>query len=167
MDEGYIYVFGHYSNESYLKIGRTVDLAERLNKWNRSCYRTHLYKRDETNGKIKVPHVKRVEKIIHTELKNMRHMVKCDPCGGHHNEWFKVNEADVFSVIKKWEEWILKRSYVERAAETWTLSTTALENLENVVTDLPGIKSSQQESGKPVTNIPSLSQLKEESEEEE
>jgi hypothetical protein len=58
----------------------------------------------------KVPHVNRVERLIHLELAEQRIKKKCDACGREHREWFEVEASregvkKVDEVVKRWVEW--------------------------------------------------------------
>lgn len=116
---GYIYAFEHYSNRSYVKIGYTIDLARRLDQWNRRCCRTHVYERQGTP--IRIPHVSRVEKLIHRELKEVRRKTECSKCDKEHDEWFEISIENAIKVIKRWEEWILQAPYEPGFNERWSL----------------------------------------------
>ena len=59
-----------------------------------------------------MPHVHRVERLIHLELGDIkaRDLGKCPDCGKEHREWFEV-PADKASLkrvddcIRRWVEW--------------------------------------------------------------
>lgn len=119
-----------------LKIGRTSNVQRRLNEWSRQCshhltlIRYYPYTPstpspaglqpggNQENGSAalkpgrKVPHVHRVERLIHLELGDVRvrDMVRCQECGKEHREWFEV-PADkqalkrVDECIRRWVEW--------------------------------------------------------------
>lgn len=116
-----------------LKIGRTSNVQRRLNEWTRQCshdltlIRYYPYTpsapsparqgagRHSSPGLQagrKVPHVHRVERLIHLELADIkaRDLGKCADCGKEHREWFEV-PADKASLkrvddcIRRWVEW--------------------------------------------------------------
>ncbi|KAH1918039.1 hypothetical protein KXW12_005338 [Aspergillus fumigatus] len=119
-----------------LKIGRTSNVQRRLNEWSRQCshhltlIRYYPYTPstpspaglqsggNQENGSAalkpgrKVPHVHRVERLIHLELGDVRvrDMGRCQECGKEHREWFEV-PADkqalkrVDECIRRWVEW--------------------------------------------------------------
>ena len=58
----------------------------------------------------KVPHVHRVERLIHIELSDQRVLHQCKACGKEHREWFEVEATRkgvkfVDAVIKRWVTW--------------------------------------------------------------
>ncbi|KAJ5759816.1 hypothetical protein N7520_006972 [Penicillium odoratum] len=60
----------------------------------------------------KVPHVHRVERLIHLELADirMRDLGRCSECGKEHREWFEVEAAKealrkVDECIRRWISW--------------------------------------------------------------
>lgn len=132
--QGYIYIFGHYSNPEIRKIGFTERRPdERLKEWNHSCRRTHSY--HSTAWAYSVPHAKRVEKLIHAELQDRRRMIPCTACKtrsqlAHHREWFEGSVAELEEVIKKWVRWIQTEPYEQTPDSVWRLK-------EQVLLDLP------------------------------
>ncbi|KAJ5689415.1 hypothetical protein N7462_003807 [Penicillium macrosclerotiorum] len=125
-----------------LKIGRTSNVHRRLAEWTRQCShdltliryypytpssstssspaRAPLPVRDAGNraplsslvpGR-KVPHVHRVERLIHLELGDLRirDLGRCSECGKEHREWFEV-EAEkealrrVDECVRRWVSW--------------------------------------------------------------
>ncbi|EAW12817.1 uncharacterized protein ACLA_012450 [Aspergillus clavatus NRRL 1] len=121
-----------------LKIGRTSNVQRRLNEWTRQCS-NHLTLirycpytpstpspspspgqlqpgRDRANSSAKagrkVPHVHRVERLIHLELGDVkiRDLGPCAECGKEHREWFEVAAEkqalkQVDECIRRWVEW--------------------------------------------------------------
>jgi hypothetical protein len=60
----------------------------------------------------KVPHVHRVERLIHLELGDVRvrDLGRCEECGKEHREWFEVSAEKqalkrVDECIRRWVEW--------------------------------------------------------------
>ncbi|OJJ02188.1 hypothetical protein ASPVEDRAFT_131427 [Aspergillus versicolor CBS 583.65] len=112
-----------------LKIGRTNNITRRLNEWTRQCsnhltlIRYYPYTSSSRRGKgqgvgkglepgRKVPHVHRVERLIHIELADIRarDLGQCPECGKEHREWFEVAaERDslkrVDECIRRWVRW--------------------------------------------------------------
>lgn len=112
-----------------LKIGRTSNVTRRLNEWTRQCsnhltliryypYTCSSDRRTEKGHKAgielgrKVPHVHRVERLIHLELADMRarHLGNCQECGKEHREWFEVAAERkalkrVDECIRRWVRW--------------------------------------------------------------
>ncbi|KAL4935686.1 meiotically up-regulated gene 113-domain-containing protein [Aspergillus oleicola] len=111
-----------------LKIGRTSNVTRRLNEWSKQCsnnltlirYYPYTPGRGADGGRSgaklhpgrKVPHVHRVERLIHLELAEIRirDMGACPECGKEHREWFEV-EANrealkrVDACIRRWVRW--------------------------------------------------------------
>lgn len=119
-----------------LKIGRTSNVHRRLVEWTRQCshdltlIRYYPYtpsssanasparvppSRPQAVSSVsggKVPHVHRVERLIHLELANLRirDLGQCTECGKEHREWFEVEahkEAlrKVDECIRRWIAW--------------------------------------------------------------
>ena len=113
---GYIYVYSLESISPEIsklrKIGSTErPVKERVTLWNRKCkHRTKMtYPIDES---ILVPHVRRLESIIHAELKDYRGRLEGCACGmTHHREWFDAPDDLILAVIDKWTEWMLRYPY--------------------------------------------------------
>ena len=58
----------------------------------------------------KVPHARKVERLIHLELSEKRVKRSCETCGKEHREWFEVEGtregvASVDGVVKRWVAW--------------------------------------------------------------
>ncbi|KAF2841395.1 DUF1766-domain-containing protein [Patellaria atrata CBS 101060] len=68
-----------------------------------------------TQGQVRrVPHVHRVERLIHIELGDKRVKQSCDTCGKEHREWFEVEASGdgvrtVDEVIRRWVSWAENR----------------------------------------------------------
>ncbi|KAJ5881921.1 uncharacterized protein N7529_000593 [Penicillium soppii] len=122
-----------------LKIGRTSNVHRRMAEWTRQCSYdltliryypyTHTVSGSSSparvpskNGKSqplakmvpgrKVPHVHRVERLIHLELDalRIRDLGQCPECGKEHQEWFEVEAAkeslrSVDECIRRWISW--------------------------------------------------------------
>ncbi|KAJ5787132.1 hypothetical protein N7457_002122 [Penicillium paradoxum] len=122
-----------------LKIGRTSNVHRRLAEWTRQCsydltlIRYYPYTPSSSSSSParvppsqgpnqapsaslvagrKVPHVHRVERLIHLELASLRvrDLGQCPECGKEHREWFEV-EAEKESLrrvdecIRRWVTW--------------------------------------------------------------
>jgi Meiotically up-regulated gene 113 len=119
-----------------LKIGRTSNVHRRLNEWSKQCshnltlIRYYPYttlspspspspsparrpdsETSQGQGR-RVPHVHRVERLIHIELADQR--VKgegpCSQCGKEHREWFELNATKealkrVDDCVRRWVSW--------------------------------------------------------------
>ncbi|KAL3471403.1 meiotically up-regulated gene 113-domain-containing protein [Aspergillus californicus] len=110
-----------------LKIGRTSNVHRRLNEWTRQCSNhitliryypyTSSSERRQGQGQVlepgrKVPHIHRVERLIHIELADirMRDLGACPECGKEHREWFEVSAERaalkrVDECIRRWVRW--------------------------------------------------------------
>ncbi|CAI7586127.1 unnamed protein product [Penicillium bialowiezense] len=122
-----------------LKIGRTNNIHRRMAEWTQQCsydltlIRYYPYKHAPaasssparvpvTHGKSqslagmvpgrKVPHVHKVERLIHLELAalRVRDLGQCPECGKEHREWFEVEAAkeslrSVDECIRRWISW--------------------------------------------------------------
>ncbi|CAP99224.1 Pc22g19360 [Penicillium rubens Wisconsin 54-1255] len=122
-----------------LKIGRTSNVHRRLAEWSKQCSYdltliryypytpsssassparvppSHSRNRAPSASSVpgrKVPHVHRVERLIHLELaaQRVRDLGQCPECGKEHREWFEV-EAEKESLrrvdecIRRWVSW--------------------------------------------------------------
>ncbi|ERF68359.1 hypothetical protein EPUS_06775 [Endocarpon pusillum Z07020] len=108
-----------------LKIGRAENVHRRLSQWSKQCsynitlIRYYPYKpsrsppqSDRSVLPRKVPHVHRVERLIHVELseKRVTEQGACENCGREHREWFEVEASReglraVDEVIRRWVGW--------------------------------------------------------------
>lgn len=131
MKEGFIYIFWDEGNFGFIKIGRTNDLERRLKEWNK-CKSTHSYHPSSRDGRLlKVPHVQRVERLIHIELTNIRKKRACDTCKNTrtHTEWFALSEAKAVEVFQKWRGWILQEPYEENDEGKWVIRPEMLNTI--------------------------------------
>jgi hypothetical protein len=131
---GFIYLFWDKKHFGKLKIGRTKDLKQRLDEWNRKCKREHAYHPAISRGELpKIPHVSRVERLIHTELKDQREEMACASCGVKHREWFGVSDALALKVFQKWQDWITQEPYTfDARTGEWVLRPDMMETLSQV-----------------------------------
>ncbi|OJI88998.1 hypothetical protein ASPTUDRAFT_60784 [Aspergillus tubingensis CBS 134.48] len=105
-----------------LKIGRANNVQRRLNEWSRQCghhltlIRYYPYTPSTPTATLvpgrKVPHVHRVERLIHLELGDVRirDLGKCPDCGREHREWFEITAEKsslkrVDDCIRRWVKW--------------------------------------------------------------
>ena len=117
-----------------LKIGRTNDLERRLKEWNQDCGRTHAYHPAIVRGELpEIPHVSRVERLIHLELKDCRKQRFCANCNKNHQEWFKVAYALALEVFQKWQKWIVQKPYaLDARTGEWVLRPEMMDTLSQV-----------------------------------
>lgn len=67
-----------------------------------------------------MPHAKRLESIIHTELQSCRKVQSCPKCCKDHREWFAVSHAESREVLTRWSTWILQQPYVDgKLTDEW------------------------------------------------
>lgn len=111
--QGQIYVYRHHLDFGLVKIGHTIDVEARLSDWTKQCG----YEIDECKDLLQniyrlAPHTKRLEQLIHAELKRKRfEVVKCEHCGKKHVEWFQVSSIEAQKIVKKWTLWMQRGPY--------------------------------------------------------
>ena len=100
-----------------LKIGRAANVHRRLNQWTKQCnqnitlIRYYPYASSAGAPPRQVPHVHRVERLIHIEMaeKRVQHGL-CAECGREHREWFEVEASRiglkaVDECVRRWVGW--------------------------------------------------------------
>ncbi|KAF2191822.1 DUF1766-domain-containing protein [Zopfia rhizophila CBS 207.26] len=133
LKRGFIYIFWLKGVFGYVKIGFAADPEKRLKGWNKGCKETYeFHEASYKNELIEVPHVHRVERLIHTELKDARMQMKCKGCDKTHREWFQVTEAHAIKVFQKWKDWILQHPYEEDEFGEWKLKPSFRSQLHKV-----------------------------------
>jgi len=92
------------STPGFVKIGLTkVSVQDRFRNIQRECgYTPHLvYSLND------VPHIYRVEMLVHYELvRNWRVEKRCDGCNRQHKEWFDVDTDTAVKAARQWCEWM-------------------------------------------------------------
>ncbi len=107
-----------------LKIGRAANIHRRLSQWTKQCgqnitliryypYSPSQKQRQSSSSTPprKVPHVHRVERLIHLELSEKRAQKdSCEHCGREHREWFEVDASKkglmgVDELVRRWVGW--------------------------------------------------------------
>jgi hypothetical protein len=147
--EGFIYIFWDNKNFGKLKIGLTNNLERRLKEWDRKCKRKHSYHPNSGNGLVTIPHVPRVEKLIHTELKEFRKKRRCEGCGQTHKEWFDIEEAHAVKVARKWQEWFMRKPYIfNEGVQQWVLKQEMADELDQICEPLPRVKATPKQPRK-------------------
>jgi predicted Fe-S protein YdhL (DUF1289 family) len=130
---GFIYMFWDQQTFGMIKVGRTVDLEQRLKQWNAQCKMTHYYHQYSQDGEpSKIPHCQRIEKLLHIELSNYRKKRICDGCGRTHIEWFDISAERAKKVYRKWQDWIMQEPYAQDDTGNWTLRPDMLGTLREV-----------------------------------
>jgi len=67
-----------------------------------------------------IPHAKRIETIIHTELVAKRKIQVCGQCGQKHGEWFTISHAESREVVTRWSRWVFRQPYLEgKLSDEW------------------------------------------------
>jgi T5orf172 domain len=147
--QGIIYMYWLTGQFGFVKIGKTSgeSTSTRLEDWRNKCgYPVEEHIRGEAEDVVTLPHVYRVEALVHAELNNLRlKETECKKCSETkttrernklkkmglpvdnqkvwhvgHNEWFQVSPDHAKKVIKKWSDWILTKPYELRGG-AWLL----------------------------------------------
>lgn len=115
---GYIYILRsqRFSTLAELKIGFSKYHPEhRAHQLARCLYNPEIVAHTQF-----LPHAKRVESIIHTELTPYRKVQFCGQCQRNHQEWFTISHIDARDVVKRWSRWMLQRPYMNGTlAQPW------------------------------------------------
>lgn len=101
---GILYLFNRPSSPGFVKIGLTTkSVQERFYGIQRDCeYRPRLIESFDN-----VPHIYRVEKLVHYELiRQWRTEKKCEGCSRQHVEWFETNISHAVNTARQWVEWM-------------------------------------------------------------
>ena len=136
---GYIYAFWNRASFGYYKIGlTTLKVNLRLEQWIRQCKHDaeKVYPPIEDLTAL-VPHVRRVEKLIHAELRRSRLQEKrCPGCGKSHVEWFTgFSHGKLTATIQKWIKWMRSKPYRLRKGN-WKLSKAGEESLRGLCKEM-------------------------------
>ena len=129
LKSGSIYIFWLKGiSFGHLKIGRSKHPHKRIQEWNKQCKHEHVFVKDM----IKVPHVSRVERLIHQELKDIRKSMKCAGCKAEHREWFEISESNARRVVEKWQNWIQQHPYEKDQTGKWTLKPSLRTTIADI-----------------------------------
>lgn len=102
----------------FLKIGRAVNVHQRLVQWKKQCeYEISLLRSypHERSVPAPVPNVVKVERLIHLHLEMQGQRVKKEcRCGTEHKEWFEVEAnaravREVDEIVRGWVRWSEQR----------------------------------------------------------
>jgi hypothetical protein len=134
--KGILYMYWATGNFGFVKIGKTSgpSTVKRLDKWRRDCgHPIEEHTRGEAEVAVQLPHVYRVEALVHAELNDSRlREIACKKCSERktrkkgrecivsHQEWFRASPDHAQKVIKKWSDWMLTNPYEECNGE-WRL----------------------------------------------
>ncbi|KAL3451520.1 meiotically up-regulated gene 113-domain-containing protein [Aspergillus insuetus] len=138
---GHIYIYQCTGKFGYYKVGSTTDLAPRLQTWEKQCGRELMsyFPRSE-DDLLPIPHISRVERLIHAELAQYRRReesCKSTTCGKAHQEWFQVDEQHALRVVRKWIAWMRKEPYVQiSGGSTWVLDVHRVGSIKEICTPL-------------------------------
>lgn len=144
-DSGFIYVLTHHSTPGYRKIGYSNNVERRRKQWDLDCGRHHARESLPEDGYVL--HARRVEKLIHAELKDVRMKAKCDRCEAGHCEWFEVTEEHLRKVFVKWKTWINQRPYAQDVGSIWRLNADMIAHLKKDCEPLKIEKNIKRRSG--------------------
>lgn len=148
LDSKYLYVYWSPGNFGYIKIGATDDVSKRLQGWEDKCKHDVREHRQQTSGeRIVVKHAHRVERLVHTELKEVRYEeIGCKGCGGRHIEWFQTGPENAASIIKKYSDWTATDPYqFHQSTSSWRLDMSRRDEIEELCKPLT-FKTSKTES---------------------
>ena len=104
LQSGILYLYTRSSSPGFVKIGlTTVSIQSRFNAWSRECGYTPLLADSFDN----VPHIYRVEQLVHFELaKHWRVEKQCQKCSRQHREWFEITTEEAVRIAGLWAEWM-------------------------------------------------------------
>ncbi|MCJ1432491.1 hypothetical protein MMC27_001848 [Xylographa pallens] len=129
----YVYVASEGERE-YRKIGATIKTPEiRLNRCRKDCrLDVKLVYPEKNEDLVPIEHVFRLERFVHTELKDYRLKKFRCRCNKNHQEWSQAPHALIVAVIRKWTAWLQLEPY-EKVGAYWQLKS-GFHNLEDVCT---------------------------------
>lgn len=130
LEAKYFYIFWTVGAFGYIKIGIANDVSQRLTDW-RKC--THdieerLQKPEPSASagdgeqRVVANHAYRVEKLVQTELREVRVQHNCTVCAKRHVEWFATQAEHAAKVVKKYVDFMATRPYrFSEDSEKWVL----------------------------------------------
>ena len=132
--EGFIYIYWFPGNFGHLKIGVTTrSPEERLREWQKQCGHDPIliYPAAEED-RVMIPHVYRVEKLVHAQLRDVRRKeTRCEKCEKCHREWFEGPAKVAIATVKRWSAWISDEPYKLQGG-VWRLSPIHKKNLNTL-----------------------------------
>ncbi len=133
INSGVIYIYWFPGNFGHLKIGVTTRaVEERLKEWRKKCgHRPLLVYPDLLVDRQPVPHIFRVEALVHAELRNCRKTEQCKACKTNHKEWFEKSLGDATAAVKKWSAWMRTAPYMEEVISDWDEATETIVSRSN------------------------------------
>ncbi|MCJ1295130.1 hypothetical protein MMC34_006691 [Xylographa carneopallida] len=133
---GFLYIYSTTGDIGTRKIGLTKheNIEVRFKAWRKCGQVVNLvYPKKEYQAPFE--HVYRLERLVHTELKNFRLKKTRCICGKTHVEWSHAPDALITAVILKWGKWLDSKPY-EKVGDNWQLKD-GFFNLEDVCTPCP------------------------------
>ncbi|ETN37534.1 uncharacterized protein HMPREF1541_07156 [Cyphellophora europaea CBS 101466] len=142
--DGFLYVYWKQGTFGLIKIGYTTKTtAKRLQQWQRECgHDAQGCGLGDKSLQLRVRNVRRLEGLVHTELKQYRVRQRrgsC-PCGKAHIEWFDVDINHAMAVIRKWTAWLHEEERYQ-TCEPWALLNSAESVLDKLCEPLPAPES--------------------------
>ena len=150
--KGIIYMYWVTGNFGLVKIGKTSgpSTAKRLDKWRRDCgHPIEEHTRGEAEVAVQLPHVYRVEALVHAELNDSRvREIACKKCSERktlkegrecivsHEEWFCASPDHAQKVITKWSDWMLTDPYEECNGEWRLRKTISVHKIDELCTPI-------------------------------
>ena len=130
--EGYIYIYNFPGNFGHVKIGVTSKSPEeRLQCWQKQCGHVPelLFPKTE-DDLVPMPHVYRVEKLVHAQLRNYRKKeLQCRKCRKSHVEWFESSVPEAIAAARRWSIWIREKPYEKGTTGDWVLAKSQKEKI--------------------------------------
>lgn len=122
LNSKYLYTFWYLGTFGHVKIGVSDNVPDRLRSWGQQCKHVVQELVEGAGERSPVQHAYRIEKLIQTELREVRlKQIDCS-CGGSHIEWFSVGAAHVAKVIKKYSDWAATNPYqLDKQSGQWVL----------------------------------------------
>lgn len=120
--DGFIYIYWFEGNFGHIKIGvTTLSPEERLKKWENQCgHVPRLEYPKPSEERQRIPHVFRVEALVHAQLQRCRRReLNCKNCGRSHKEWFECAPAEAIAAVKKWAMWMKTEPYEMSTTQVW------------------------------------------------
>ncbi|MCJ1391669.1 hypothetical protein MMC18_004534 [Xylographa bjoerkii] len=127
---GFLYVYSTNGDFGSRKIGVTAQkdgIDGRLKGWRSQCKADVNLVYPKEGEPVLLKHVYRLEKLVHTELKNYR-IGKCNGCcrTKKHIEWSLASDALIVAVIRRWSAWIQSEPY-EKYGHGWQLKSDFMD----------------------------------------
>ncbi|KAL8668401.1 MAG: hypothetical protein Q9168_006965 [Polycauliona sp. 1 TL-2023] len=147
--QGYIYIYNFPGNFGHVKIGVTSRMPEeRLREWQNQCGHVPelLFPMSEEDLQP-IPHVYRIESIVHAQLRNCRKKeLRCRKCQKCHVEWFESSVPEATEAVKRWSKWIREEPYEQRSNGSWTLAEGQKEKVRAMCRSIEDERQGQERS---------------------